>query len=125
MVNKSGTNVSKLLSVMVVLIAVLALAIPAQASEYNPPPQNLQQTPTVEVNPDENHHSHSSVGLPVPLRQVEMAASPCSGRFAAEYPCQGIDFMSRLPLSSFNGNPASAANLWGYVDLDDNREYAI
>jgi hypothetical protein len=30
-----------------------------------------------------------------------------------------------VPLSSFNGNPASAANLWGYVDLDDNREYAI
>ena len=23
------------------------------------------------------------------------------------------------------GNPTSASNLWGYVDLDDNREYAI
>ena len=33
--------------------------------------------------------------------------------------------MSRVALSSFPGNPASAANLWGYVDLDDNREYAI
>jgi choice-of-anchor B domain-containing protein len=33
--------------------------------------------------------------------------------------------MSRVPLTSFNGNPASASNLWGYVDLDDNREYAI
>jgi len=33
--------------------------------------------------------------------------------------------MSRVPLSSFTGNPASASNLWGYVDLDDDREYAI
>ena len=125
MVNQSGNNVTKLLSVIVVLIAVLALAIPAQASEYTPPPANIQQTPTIEVNPDENHHSHSSVDFPVPLRQVELAVSSCSGGFAAEYPCQGIDFISRVPLSSFNGNPASAANLWGYVDLDDNREYAI
>jgi hypothetical protein len=93
MVNKSGNNVNKLLSVIVALIAVLALALPAQASEYNPPPTTLPQTPTIEINPDENHHSHSSVDFPVPLRQIELAASSCSGGFAAEYPCQGIDFM--------------------------------
>ena len=56
---------------------------------------------------------------------LEMALSSCTGGFAGEYPCQGIDFMSRVPLSSFTGSPLSASNLWGYVDLDDNREYAI
>jgi len=56
---------------------------------------------------------------------LELAASSCSGGMAAEYPCQGIDFMSRVALSSFPGSPASASNLWGYVDLDDNREYAV
>lgn len=125
MVNKSGNVVKKLFSVIAVLIAVLALALPAQASEYLPPPQNLAQTPTIEINPDANHHDHSSVDFRVPLSLSELAASSCSGGFAAEYPCQGIDFMSRVPLTSFNGNPASASNLWGYVDLDDNREYAI
>src|SRR4026207_1174359 len=126
MVNNSRNVVKKLFIVGVVLIAVLALALPAQASEYVPPLSNLAQTPTVEINPDASHHDHGSADfLRVPLSLAELAASPCSGGFAAEYPCQGIDFMSRVPLTSFNGNPASASNLWGYVDLDDNREYAI
>ena len=128
MVNKSGNKVRKLLSVIIVIIAVLVLAIPAQASEYDPPSaSNLKATPTVEINPDANHHKDgdSHQNIPVPLSFLELAASSCSGGFAAEYPCQGIDFMSRVPLTSFNGNPTSASNLWGYVDLDDNREYAI
>ena len=126
MVYKSRNNMKKLLSLVVVLVAVLVLAFPAGASEYIPPAANLAQTPTVEINPDANHHDHSSVDfLRVPLSLAELAVSSCSGGFAAEYPCQGIDFMSCVPLTSFNGNPASASNLWGYVDLDDNREYAI
>ena len=125
MVNKSGNKVQKLLSVILIVIAALTLALPAQASEYSPPPPNLRQTPTIEINPDAHHHDHSNVDFPVPLRQSELAATSCSGGFAGEYPCQGIDFMSRVPLTSFNGNPVSASNLWGYVDLDDNREYAI
>jgi choice-of-anchor B domain-containing protein len=126
MVYKSRNNMKKLLSLVVVLVAVLVLAFPAGASEYIPPSANLAQTPTVEINPDANHHDHSSADfLRVPLSLAELAVSSCSGGFAAEYPCQGIDFMSRVPLTSFNGNPASASNLWGYVDLDDNREYAI
>ena len=115
----------KLLGIMIVIIALLALALPAQASEYVPPLADLRATPTIEVNPDQHHHDATDLDGPAPMSQLELAASPCSGGFAGEYPCQGIDFMSRVPLSSFTGNPLSAANLWGYVDLDDNREYAI
>ncbi|HZM22949.1 MAG TPA: choice-of-anchor B family protein, partial [Anaerolineales bacterium] len=88
---------------------------------------NLPPTPTpmIEINPDQYHHNHSNLDAPPPMSALELAASSCSGGFAGEYPCQGIDFMSRVPLSSFTGNPLSASNLWGYVDLDDNREYAI
>jgi choice-of-anchor B domain-containing protein len=127
MVNKSGNKRGKLLIGMLIMIAILALAFPAGASEYNPPPPNLKQTPTIEINPDAHHQDQegSHMRFPVPLSSVELASASCSGGFAVEYPCQGIDFMSRVPLSSFNGNPASASNLWGYVDLDDNREYAI
>lgn len=125
MAQNNRNNGKKLLGVVVVMVAVLALALPAQASEYNPPPPNLRPTPTIEINPDEHHHDHSNLDGPAPLSLLELAASTCSGGFAAEYPCQGIDFMSRVPLSSFTGSPLSAANLWGYVDLDDNREYAI
>ena len=125
MVNKSRNNARKLLGIIAVMIMMLVLALPVQASEYNPPPRNLRQTPTIEINPDEHHHDHSNVDGPAPVSVLELAASSCSGGIAGEYPCQGIDFMSRVPLSSFTGNPASASNLWGYVDLDDNREYAI
>ena len=114
-----------ILGVVMVLIALLALAIPAQASEFIPPPLNLQGTPTIEVNPDAHHHDHSNLEGPAPISALELAASTCSGGMAAEYPCQGIDFMSRVALSSFPGSPTSASNLWGYVDLDDNREYAV
>lgn len=110
---------------IVILVSVLVLALPAQASEYPPPSSYQKPTPTIEINPDEHHHDHSNLDGPAPLSVLELAASSCSGGFAGEYPCQGIDFMSRVPLSSFTGSPLSASNLWGYVDLDDNREYAI
>ena len=126
MVNKSRINAGKLVSISVVVMAVLALVLPAQAAKSNLRP-NLPPTPTpmIEINPDQYHHNHSNLDAPPPMSALELAASSCSGGFAGEYPCQGIDFMSRVPLSSFTGNPLSASNLWGYVDLDDNREYAI
>jgi choice-of-anchor B domain-containing protein len=127
MVNKSGNKARKFLSVLLVMVAVLALALPAQASEYPPSSDesNERPTATIEVNPDAHHHNHANLDAPPPLSVLELAASSCLGGMAGEYPCQGIDFMSRVPLSSFTGNPLSASNLWGYVDLDDNREYAI
>jgi choice-of-anchor B domain-containing protein len=117
-------TIKKLTGIMIIIIAVLALALPVQAAESNPRP-NLPPTPTIEINPDEHHHDHSNLDGPALMSALELAAASCSGGFAGEYPCQGIDFMSRVPLSSFTGNPLSASNLWGYVDLDDNREYAI
>ncbi len=63
---------------------------------------------------------------PAPEDETSVAAvTPCAGGMAGAYPCNGIDLYARVPLSAFGGNPASASNLWGYVDLDDNREYAI
>ena len=126
MANKSSNRAKKLLGGIIVIIAILALALPAQAAEpsFQPnfPPT---RTPVIEINPDASHHNHANLDAPPPMSALELAVSTCSGGFAGEYPCQGIDFMSRVPLSSFTGNPLSASNLWGYVDLDDNREYAI
>ena len=103
----------QILGSLIVLIALLALVIPAQASEFIPPPLNPQVTPTIEVNPDAQHHDHSNLEGPAPMSLLELASSSCSGGFAAEYPCQGIDFMSRVALSSFPGSPTSASKLWG------------
>ncbi|HZJ23387.1 MAG TPA: choice-of-anchor B family protein, partial [Anaerolineales bacterium] len=125
MKQKFRNRKKQILGSLIVLIALLALVIPAQASEFIPPPLNPQVTPTIEINPDANQHNHANLEGPAPMSVLELAASTCSGGFAAEYPCQGIDFLSRVALSSFPGSPTSASNLWGYVDLDDNREYAV
>lgn len=132
MIHNIRNKKKQLLGILAVIVAILAIVFPVQASEYRPPQPNLlptvTPTATIEINPDAKHHQDDSANehsAPAPMSLLELASSTCVGGFAAEYPCQGIDFMSRVPLSSFTGNPTSAANLWGYVDLDDNREYAI
>lgn len=49
----------------------------------------------------------------------------CSNGQAGEYPCFNIDLESHLPLSQLSSTPSSANDIWGYVDLNNNREYAV
>jgi choice-of-anchor B domain-containing protein len=49
----------------------------------------------------------------------------CVDGKAGEFPCDGIDLVSHMPLSTFSSNPTSANDIWGFVDLNDNKEYAI
>jgi choice-of-anchor B domain-containing protein len=44
---------------------------------------------------------------------------------AGQFPCRNLDFQSHIPLAQFSRNPVSAANVWGFVDLNDKREYAV
>jgi choice-of-anchor B domain-containing protein len=104
------------------LLAVLTLPFPAQAYDPARTPEPVQPTPR----PFGQHHPLLAARYaPTPPSSLAQLATTCSGGIAGQYPCQGIDFLSEVPLSSFGGSPGSAANLWGYVDLDDNREYAI
>lgn len=65
-------------------------------------------------------------GNPVarPLEAAQ-ARTDCTNGRAGEYPCWNIDYLARMPLTAFTGAPVSAANLWGFVDRDDQREYAL
>lgn len=49
----------------------------------------------------------------------------CSSGQAGEYPCHNVDLESHLPLSQLSSSPSSANDIWGYVDLNNNREYAV
>lgn len=63
---------------------------------------------------------------PSPLRGVApQPATPCVGGMAGVYPCKGVDFLARVALHEFSTDPTSANDIWGFVDLNDNREYAI
>lgn len=52
--------------------------------------------------------------------------APCvNGRAADLFACEGVDLESFLPLPALRAGARSGSNLWGFVDLDDLREYAV
>ncbi len=59
------------------------------------------------------------------LQQTQAAAIACIQGSAGQFPCRNLDFASQVPLAQLSSRPVSAANVWGFVDLNDNREYAI
>jgi choice-of-anchor B domain-containing protein len=54
-----------------------------------------------------------------------LAPTACANGVAGTFPCHNVDYLAQVQLQEIPGAPASASNLWGFVDLDDNREYAV
>jgi len=54
-----------------------------------------------------------------------LPATPCTGGTAAGLPCDDVDLLSHVGFNSISARPANAADVWGFVDLNSNREYAI
>ncbi len=52
-------------------------------------------------------------------------AAPCENGQAAGYACQSIDLLAQLPLDQLSTLPTTANDVWGHVDLNDGREYAL
>jgi choice-of-anchor B domain-containing protein len=59
------------------------------------------------------------------LQATQAVPAGCVQGFAGQFPCRNVDFAAQVALSQFSTVPASAANLWGFVDLNDQREYAV
>ena len=57
--------------------------------------------------------------------KVAKPASVCDNGFAGDYACENMDLLSHVPLSSFSTNPSAANDVWGFYDVNDDREYAI
>jgi choice-of-anchor B domain-containing protein len=49
----------------------------------------------------------------------------CENGLAASYECHNIDLQSHIPLNEFSSVPTSANDIWGFVDLNNQKEYAI
>ncbi|MCC6541565.1 MAG: choice-of-anchor B family protein [Flavobacteriales bacterium] len=58
--------------------------------------------------------------LSIPL----LAQTPCENGFAGPYPCHNVDLMSFMNLGQL-GTVTSVADLWGWTDPLDGREYAL
>ena len=53
------------------------------------------------------------------------ANESCSDGTAAGYPCNNIDLLSHVPVSVLSSVSKGANDIWGHVDLNNSREYAI
>ena len=52
-------------------------------------------------------------------------SAECIDGLAATYECHNIDLQSHIPLNEFSTSPSSANDIWGFVDLNNQREYAV
>ena len=54
-----------------------------------------------------------------------LPASPCVGGVASGLPCNAVDLLSHLALGDISAKPDAANDVWGFVDLNSDREYAL
>ena len=59
------------------------------------------------------------------LQTTQLTPVACVQGFAGQFPCRNIDFQAQIALNQFSTVPNGAANVWGFVDLHDLREYAV
>jgi choice-of-anchor B domain-containing protein len=66
-------------------------------------------------------------GNPLPrIVQPKLAApTACTNGFAGNFPCHNIDYLAQVQLQEIPTQPTSASEIWGFVDADDDREYAV
>jgi choice-of-anchor B domain-containing protein len=54
-----------------------------------------------------------------------IAATPCTGGSAAGLPCNDVDLLSHVGFVDISATPSAGNDIWGFVDLNTGREYAI
>ncbi|MDP5307556.1 choice-of-anchor B family protein [Paracoccus spongiarum] len=62
---------------------------------------------------------------PVTRAAALKGPATCTDGLADGHPCKGIDRLAQMPLAVFSTQPGEANDIWGFVDQNDNREYAI
>ncbi len=57
--------------------------------------------------------------------KVSASAEPCINGQAAGLECDSVDLLAHIALEDFSGGSEQGADVWGFLDLNSNREYAI
>ncbi|MDE0419496.1 MAG: choice-of-anchor B family protein [Gammaproteobacteria bacterium] len=57
--------------------------------------------------------------------RTSSAGADCIANSAGAYPCDNVDLLSHVALSDLSSKPGVAADIWGFVDLNTEREYAL
>ena len=59
------------------------------------------------------------------VTQTSSGATACADDFAGAYPCKDVDLHAHMATSDLSTAPYSVADIWGFVDLNTEREYAL
>lgn len=61
------------------------------------------------------------------MRTAGASAGPetCTNGMASGFACSAVDLVSQVALADFSGRPSGANDVWGFVDLNSEREYAL
>ncbi len=54
-----------------------------------------------------------------------ISAADCVNGSAGGFPCNKVDLLSHIALDEFSSNPQHANDIWGFYDLNTEREYAL
>jgi choice-of-anchor B domain-containing protein len=69
-----------------------------------------------------NREMAQKLGATRQALEAGSAATSCVGGFAGSFPCDKVDLVSHV---ADRTSAASGADIWGFIDLNTNREYAI
>ncbi|MBT8108892.1 MAG: choice-of-anchor B family protein [Gammaproteobacteria bacterium] len=69
-----------------------------------------------------NRRTAQKLGATKQALAAGSAAAGCVGGFAGSFPCDKVDLVSHV---NDRSSSASGADIWGFIDLNTNREYAI
>ncbi|MEX0317747.1 MAG: choice-of-anchor B family protein [Ruegeria sp.] len=75
----------------------------------------------IRLQQDRKHRTISPAARDAALK----GPAACEAGMADGHPCKGINRIAQMPLGAFSSSPGEANDIWGFVDLNDNREYAI
>ena len=75
-------------------------------------------------------NAETTTALKKGLEQVQatfesQAETACVDGFAGEFKCNNLSLLSHIPVSDFPTNSTGANDIWGHVDLNTMKEYAI
>lgn len=57
--------------------------------------------------------------------QSGSSSAPCVGGMVDGLSCQNTELLAHVAFADVSGNPGAGADIWGFVDLNTDREYAI
>ncbi len=61
----------------------------------------------------------------LPSSQGNLSTAPCIGGQSSGLECLNAELLSRVANSSISAVPGAASDVWGFTDLNSNREYVI